>query len=287
MSKNLRTLVFLFVFLAGMPGGCSPASTPSAIPPTPIPEGSSDDRVEGWAVLAEKDHYADVGMTELPVDYVDIARVRAALEARGWASDHIHDVREFEQASLTTELDWLEKHADENDIVFLYVTAHGRYLSHVLHWNNFVPAEWKQIRSERRLLLVDSCTAAKFIKAVTGDSRPHLSIAAVDEDEYGWKGLAEEGLPIIGTVFTYYFLEALDDPQADTDSDGMVSVQEAVSFAEEQQRAYMHDVVLAVPQFVQGYHDLGVSPEADPTFPDVILNDAIGEPLFLRLDEMP
>jgi hypothetical protein len=106
----------------------------------------------------------------------------------------------------------------------------------------------------------------------------------VDGDEFGWKGLEEEGLPIIGGVFTYYFSEALTNPEADDDSDGLISVQEAVMWAEEQQRAYMHEVVFAVPEFMEMYHNIGAYPDADPTYPNVILDDTINGPLYLDLD---
>ena len=79
--------------------------------------------------------------------------------------------------------------------------------------------------------------------------------------------------------------EILSDAyNADTDGDGLVSVQEAALMAEELQRAYMHDVVLVVPEFLEMYHSIGVFPDEDPTFPDVILDDALGEPLYLDLD---
>ena len=243
--------------------------------------------VEGWAVLAEKDDYKDVEMSDLLVDYIDITRMRQALEDLGWDPDQIHDLREFDQETLQIELDWLEENADENDIVILYITSHGEYLREVVLWRKFFGDEWEQISSQRRLLVVDSCQAANFTNSVANDPSPHLSLAAVDGDEYGWKGIEEEGLPIIGGVFTYYFTDALDNPDADTNSDGLVSVQEAALMAEEQQRVYMHDVVLAVPEFVEMYHLIAVSPELDPTFPDVIIDDTIGEPLFLGLDVYP
>jgi hypothetical protein len=46
----------------------------------------------------------------------------------------------------------------------------------------------------------------------------------------------------------------------------------------------MHDVVFAVPEFVEMYHRGGSRPDEDPTFPDVIIDDAIGEPLCLTLE---
>jgi hypothetical protein len=134
------------------------------------------------------------------------------------------------------------------------------------------------------VLVVDSCSAARYTKLVNKDPEPHLSIAAVDQDEFGWKGLEEEGLPIVGGVYTYYFAEALSNPDADVDQDGAVSVQEAAVLAEENQREYMHNVVFEVEEFVEMYHAIGDNSDQDPTFPDVIVDDAIGEPLYLNLE---
>jgi len=248
---------------------------------------SNDNPVVGWAVLAEKDDYKGLHMDDMLVDYIDIARMRQTLENSGWNPDHIHDLREFDRETLQVELDWLEGNADENDIVILYVTAHGDYLSDVLKWRDFFADEWSQIPSQRRLLVVDSCQAANFTYAAISDPSPHLSIAAADGNEYSWKGLEEEGLPIIGGVFTYYFTIALDNPNTDTNNDGMVSVQEAVLMAGEQQRAYFHDVILVVPEFVDMFHALALAPERDPAYPHVIVDDTLGEPLFLTLDVYP
>ena len=154
--------------------------------------GSSvDNAVDGWAVLAEKDDYSGLNMDDIHVDYIDIIRMRQALENSGWNPEHIHELREFNRETLQAELDWLEENADENDIVILYVTAHGDYLSDVLKWRAFFADEWKQILSQRRLLVVDTCQAANITNAVASDPSPHLSIAAVDGNEYGWKGLEE------------------------------------------------------------------------------------------------
>jgi len=243
--------------------------------------------VEGWAVLAEKDDYSDVGMADMLVDYIDIILIRQVLENSGWNPDHIHDLREFDRETLQTELDWLEESADENDIVILYVAAHGGFLRNVILWHDFFADEWLQIPSQRRLLVIEVCRAGEFTNTVAGDPLPHLSIASAGENEFGWKGVEEEGLPIIGGVFTHYFADALENPAADANGDGMVSVQEAALMAEEQQRAYLHDVVLVIPEWVELYHTIGVSPEDDPDYPHVIVDDTIGEPLFLALDAYP
>lgn len=251
----------------------------------PLPSSSDADAAgaTGWAVLAQKDDYSDVDMTNLPVDYAGMGKMRQVLEQAGWAPDRIRELKEFDRESLTVSLDWLEENAAEDDVALVYVAAHGRYLSDVLRWEAFFPTEWREIPSRRRVLVIDACQAANYTGAVADDPSPTLSVAAVDGDEYGWSGLEEEGLPIIGGVFTHYFSEAFGDPQADSDGDGCVSVQEAALLAEEGQRTYMHEVVFAVPEFLAMYQRGGSSPDEDPTFPDVIVDDTIGEPVCLDL----
>ncbi|MCJ7735033.1 MAG: caspase family protein [Anaerolineales bacterium] len=291
MKKNFFSTALLLLIFSLLISGCANPEKP-AIPPSvnietdPVgddPETETNNPVEGWAVLAEKDDYSEVGMSELPVDYIDISRMRGALEKLGWDPAQIHDLKEFDQEALKTELDWLEENADGNDLVFFYVTGHGTYLRKNIAWSSFFPQEWAQIPAITRILVVDACTAAEFTIPIEGDPNPHLSIAAVDKDEYGWKGLEEEGLPIIGGIFTFYFAEALVDLAADGDGDGKVSIQEAVLAAETKQREYMHKVVFAVPEFVENYHGLGVEPEKDESFPDVIVFDSIEEPVFLTV----
>lgn len=271
LGRCRLSLAFLLASLAVLPG-CQTTGTPLA------------DEVEGWAVLAEKDDYEDPHMADIPVDYIDIIRMRQALERLGWSPDHIHELREFDREGLQAELDWLAASADENDIALFYVTAHGSYLDDILAWDQFVPDEWAEVPGARRLLVVDACTAAEFTNDLASDPEPHLAVAAVGDEELSWKGLEEEGLPIIGSVFTFYFTSALNDPDADADGDGMVSVQEAAHMADEQQRAYMHDVVFAVPEFVEMFHEAGGASNEDPGYPRVSLEDTLGKPFHLALD---
>jgi|GEM_PF-118579 len=241
--------------------------------------GAGDGVVEGWAILAEKDDYDDVGMTNLPVAYAGLVQMRQLLEGQGWPAGHIRDLREFDRADLEAGLAWLAEEADADDLVLVYVAAHGMYLQEVLVWPAFFPAAWNAVPSRRQVLLVDSCQAANYTSAVRTDPEPFVAIAAVAGDEYGWSGLPEEGLPIIGGVFTHYFVAAFADPAADADGSGRVSLQEAAGWAEAQQRAYMHDVVFAVPEFSAMYDPAAVT---DATFPDVIVEDTVGEPLYLE-----
>jgi hypothetical protein len=253
-----------------------------ALAPSTSGQMTNGGEVTGWAVLAQKDDYSDVDMTDLPVDHIGIKQMRQVLEDAGWDPNQIRDVEEFDRKALEDGLDWLEGSAAADDLVLVYVAAHGRYLRDVLVWEDFFPREWEEIPSGRRVLVVDSCQAANYTEAVSGDPGPYLSVAAVDGDEYGWSGLEEEGLPIIGGVFTHYFAEAFGEGGAD--GDGCVSVQEAALAAEKEQRRYMHEVVFAVDEFIEMYHRSGSRPDEDPTFPDVIVDDTIGEPVCLALE---
>ena len=276
----LSLLLILALMVACSPNIATVPADQAATESEPIGDGI----VRGWAVLAEKDNYDDVEMTNLPVDYIGITQLHQLLLDLGWQETNIHEAREFDRESLIEELDWLAENVDEDDLVIVYVAAHGSYLRNVLGWNNFFGDEWNEIPSHQQVLVIDSCQAGEFTTAVANDSEPYLSVAAVADGEYGWSGIEEEGLPIIGGVFTYYFTLAFQDPEADSNRDGRVSAQEAALRAEIQQRTYMHEVVFTVPEFVEDYHAAGIYPDQDPEFPHVVMKDTIGEPVFLELE---
>jgi len=240
--------------------------------------------VEGWAVLAVKEDYTEVGMHSNLTDYIDLDRMRDALISSGWDPNHIHESREFDRDSLQADLDWLEVSADKNDVVVFYLSAHSTYLINNLNWDDFFSEEWEQIPSHKRLLIADLCNGGYFTYPTNNDPNPHLSIASADSDELSWKCEVEEGFPIVGMIFTKYFVDALSDLNYDTDGDGYVSVQEAALIAEEQQRSFMHEYIFSNPDYLTAFENYGNFPNSDPTFPDVILDDTIGEPLYLILD---
>ena len=286
MKKTIQSFFIITILISLLLSACDTRKNPvlellAKDSTAPIP--SPDNPVKYYVVLAAKDDYSDVGMTDMLVEYIDLIRVQDALVGLGWDLDQMHILKGFNQADLQVELDWLEENADQNDLVLFYVTAHGTYLRQNINWADFFPDQWAEITSHNRVLVVDSCSAAEFTNQINDDPNPHLSIAAVDSDEYGWKGLEEEGLPIVGGIFTFYFAEALANPNADNNGDGLVSVQEAALNAENKQREYMHEVVFAVPKFVKMYHSIGVEPEKDKTFPDVIVDDTVGNDLFLAV----
>ena len=260
-----------------------PTSTATALPTpsaTSSPEGEGDGVVMGWAVLADKNDYSDVGMTDLPLDYINIKRIRQVLLDAGWKENQILELLEFDQTSLREALDWLSGQADEDDLVLVYISSHGLYLHQNVHWGNFFPQDWKRIKSQKRVLILQACRAGAFTADLRSDPDPYLSIGAVGKDEDGWAGSEEEGLPIIGSVFTFYFTAAFEDSEADSDRDGFVCLQEAALYAQKHQRNYMHEVVFEVPEFLEMFKAAGF-PTEDPKYPHVVMVDRIGVPVIL------
>lgn len=262
--------------------------TPTAIPPTSTmaPMPASTHVVQGWAVLAVKEDYSDVhwlNLEDLHTGFVSLETLRDLLVGFGWEESHILEVRDsLNQEEASQAVEWLAANSDADDLAFFYIGAHGRFLREVLEWADFIAEDWTRMASQRRVMVVEACHAGEFTAAVAADPRPQLTVASVRSDEFGWCGLPEEGLPIVGGVFTHYFAAAFGDSIADSDSDGAVSIQEAALRAEGQQRDYMHDVVWAVPEFREDAVALSVDVE-DPEYPHVVIDDSVGEPVYLDL----
>jgi hypothetical protein len=247
---------------------------------TTLTESVSSNAIEGWALLADKNDYSDVGMTDLPMDYINIKRTRQVLLDSGWQESHILEVLEFDQDTLHQGLNWIVEQADENDLVFVYISSHGLYLHQNVHWGDFILMDWIRIKSAQRVLILEACRAGAFTPELKYDPKPYIAIGSVGKDEDGWAGLEEEGLPIIGSVFTFYFTAAFNDPESDSDDDGAISIQEAAKYAEDHQRIYMHEVVFVAPEYLEMYKVEGLDIE-DPDYPHVTIDDTIGSPVIL------
>jgi len=247
--------------------------------------GLENRTVEGWAVLAVKEDYTDVGLPEsenLVNNFVNLHRFAGTLEHFGWKRENILLLKgDVTTQSLDNALNWLADNADSDDVVVFYWHGHGEYVRKNLHWKNFFPERWAKIQSTRRILILDTCRAEEFTEAVAEDPNPNIAIGSVSKNELGWAGLWEEGLPITGGVFTSYFLEGLLNPVADLNRDGAVSVQEAVAYAQPLQSQYMHQVVMGIPR----YKDLFPRSQVNnPASPSVAMQDSSQAPILLDLN---
>lgn len=263
---------------------CTPCP---ALPPSPIemPTIAPSSRdVEGWAVLVSKEDYEDTQRpttSNIPSAFLDLTQLRFLLEYYGWQPSHILEIRDTVTVeSITTAMDWLIQNADADDVVFFYIFAHGGFLEDDLGWSNWFPDLWEGVESDRRVLVVSACQASLFTGAVASDPEPQVIIASNRDDEYGWGGIWEEGLPVLGSVFTHYFVDAFTDPSADLDGDWTISFQEAASYSNDHQRDYMHATIYRIP-----YYASSLGPQVqDANSPHVIVQDTAGEPILLDLE---
>lgn len=249
-----------------------------------LAETTYDASVGGWAVLLEMNEFPE-GWSDLPVEFINSERMQTALLSLGWQSDHIYVVHDNLTISVVKEtVEWLVNNTDSDDIALLYIFTHGMWMRNVLLWNDWFPVEWEKMNTSKKILMVDTCSAEEFIEPIKNDPSPHVSLACCSADEVSWAGLEEEGLPIIGSVWNYYFTNALCNSTADLNSNGFISIEEAFNFSTPLVQQYMNETVFAVPEFLESYHDIEIYPEND-TYPHPVMDD--GYPDQLVIPEFP
>lgn len=248
-------------------------------------EAVHNSTVDGWAVLLEMNEFPS-GWSDLPVDFVNSKRMETALLNLGWQADQLYVVNGNLTFTVVQDaVAWLVNNTDSNDIALLYIFTHGMWMREVLGWNDWFPTEWQKLNTSRKILMVDTCLAGEFIDPIKEDPSPHISLACCSADEVSWAGVEEEGLPIIGSVWNYYFTDALGNSTADGDENGQVSVEEAFNFSTPLVQRYMNETVFAVPEFLESYHDINIYPEKMDAYPHPIMDD--GYPDQLTIPEFP
>jgi hypothetical protein len=199
---------------------------------------AQEDPVEGWAVLMETNDFPE-GLVDLPVDFVDVKRMQDMLLYHGWQKSHIMVKKDgITQETIKEGIEHL-KNADKNDIALFYIASHGGYLRYGLRWNEAFPVLWDEIKTDKRVLIIDSCYSGSFLPE---SDRSHIAISSVSAQELGWVGVPKEGLSVIGFVFTYYFCESMKSD---------VSVEEGFEKTVPLVREYMKEIVY--PEFKDVY----------------------------------
>jgi len=237
--------------------------------------------VDGWAVLLEMNEFPE-GWSDLPVNFINSERMQTVLLNLGWQSDQMYVIHDNLTISVVQKaVEWLMNNTDSDDIALLYIFTHGMWMRNILLWNDWFPTEWEKLNTSKRILIVDTCLAEEFIEPIKSAPSPHISLACCSADEVSWAGLEEEELPIIGSVWNYYFTNALCNSSADYDSNGFISIEEAFNFSTPLVQKYMNETVFAVPEFLQSYHDIGIYPENYDAYPHPIMDDEYSDQLII------
>lgn len=151
-----------------------------------------------------------------------------------------------------------------NDLLLLYFTGHGirddrgqlylavkdtehAFLRATSIAASFITEEMDHSRSRRQVLILDCCHSGAFspgMKAVAGASvgtatafegtgSGRVVLTATDSTQYAW-----EGDVVIGnaenSVFTHYLIEGLRSGEADSDANGIITLDELYNYVYEQ-----------------------------------------------------
>jgi len=244
---------------------------------------SSSNDIEGWAAILEMNNFPE-GWTDMPMDFINSEMVSNTLMELGWQSDHIYVKHDnLTMWNVKEAVEWLANNTRVNDVALLYISTHGSWMRGEILWNQWFPSAWQEVNTPRRILMIDTCSAGEFTEPVRNDPEPHVSLGHCSAGEVGWAGLEEEGLPIIGGVWTYYFTNALFNSTADSDKNRFVSVEEAFNFSTPLVQKYMNETVFAVPEFLEMYHDIGIYPENYDAYPHPVMDDQYPGQLYLDL----
>ena len=251
------------------------------IPLTLIAQKKQSD-VQGWAVIIEKEYYTELGWPKehnLPTDYLMTNKLQSTFDYFHWNKNNIKIIHEeCNQQIFKEAINWLVQQADSNDIIFLYYDGHGKYLRDMIKFNDFFDGLWNTIKSKNKVLMLSCCHAGEFIEKITPNIANSVCIGGVASNETLWKGIWHERLPIIGSVFTYFFIESLINPIADVDKNGFVSIKEALNYSEPKQREYMQQILWRSENFKND--SLANLKEV----PHVIVKDKSETDIYLNLD---
>jgi hypothetical protein len=246
-----------------------------------LSDTNHDTSVDRWAFLLEINEFPG-GWSDLPVEFINSQRMQTSLFSLGWENDSIYTVNGNLSMQVVQEaVEWLTNSTDSDDIVLLYIFTHGMWMRNVLHWNDWFPLEWEKLNTSKKILIIDTCHAEEFIDPIRDDPSPHISLACCSADEVSWAGLEEEGLPIIGSVWNYYFTNALCNASADLDVNRFVSVEEAFNFSTPLVQRYMNETVFAVPEFLESYHAIDIYPENYDAYPHPVMDNRYPDQLII------
>jgi len=121
---------------------------------------------------------------------------------------------------------------------------------------------WETIPTSHRVLIAETCYAARLTEAVR--SAAGLGLPAVGRHELDWWGLRDRDRLIRGGTFTYFLARALAAQPHGAPLDFPGAFEQAVAGAQE----YFRTVIVPTPGALDAFHALGSFPERLATFPN-------------------
>lgn len=140
---------------------------------------------------------------------------------------------------------------DDNDIFVVYIGTHGApsFLEMELDLplrDTFIQEELENIHPGFGLLYLDSCSSGTFIRSL---GLPEYVLVSLTGDTLGWGDRYFSG--------GAYFFENLNDPEADANVDGHVTIEEAFTLADREAAEHRKRIE---PYLLEQYNWQGADP---------------------------
>ncbi len=190
---------------------------------------NGDNPVETYALLFDQFPHEINGTIQCSA-----VEIKDSLLNLGWLKENITlflGEENITKAIILEQLNYLEIVVDKNDLVFIYIMAHGHtYCRDVLELNTWFQTEFFQINTKNKVFLMDSCYAGEFVRnfydqcfAMGSVAEHEVAIAFFPEENGTWF-LSEP--PFAGGISSHFWSKALTNIEADTSLDGVVNLHE-------------------------------------------------------------
>lgn len=232
-----RMLSFLIAFLlSSFSGSGSPPENPITL----------------RALMISSDHYV-TQQTTYPAGKNNLSNLQAILskDIRSYAAIHTHYEQIADSTAFQTAVSSAFTPADDNDISFLYISAHGSYADGKagLYLSNGTQeyllttaalADAVRAIPGEKILVLDACNSGAFIEKGLNSlslSNPFadtncmvITSAGGAESSWNWNSGAHTDANTGGSYFTDALIAGLSSRAADTNRDGAITISELFSF---------------------------------------------------------
>jgi len=163
---------------------------------------------------------------------------RSSLIELGWNDENISlflGEENITREIILEQLNHLEEIVNENDLVFIYFTAHGHtYCRDVLDFNDWFQEEFNDIGTNNKVIFMETCFSGEFIKCFYGKLH---AMSSVGDDSYAIAYSPENETwditepPFVGGISSHFWAKTIKDLNADLSGDGVVSIEEMYEYS--------------------------------------------------------
>lgn len=165
--------------------------------------------------------------------------IQDTLLCLGWSAENISIFLGEENMTkniFLEQLNYLEEKVDENDLVFIYLSAHGHtYCRDVLDFNSWFQIEFNQIGTQNKFFLMESCYGGEFVElffdrsfAMSSVAKDEIALICMPEDNGTW--LLSEPV-FAGGISSHFWSKAMININADSSGNGVVSLEEMYEYS--------------------------------------------------------